>query len=88
MIKYIRSVEVSMGDGIKRPTRKEEDIKSLARRSIFTTAALKRGDKFSFDNLSIIRPGEGIEPKYLDIIINKTAKKAMDKNTALQWNDF
>jgi len=41
------------------------------RRSIFSTKNIKKGEKFTRDNIKVIRPGHGIEPKYYNKILNK-----------------
>ena len=50
---------------------KSENKSKIFRRSIFTTKNIKKGEKFSKDNIKIIRPGHGLEPKYYNKIINK-----------------
>ena len=41
------------------------------RRSIYSTKAIKMGEKFNKSNIVVVRPGFGLEPKYLKKIINK-----------------
>tara|TARA_B100000787_G_C16175467_1_gene288744 strand:- start:494 stop:1537 length:1044 start_codon:yes stop_codon:yes gene_type:complete len=63
-----------------------EEISSLKfRRSIFTVKEIKKGQKFTLDNIKIIRPANGIEPKYYKKIIGKTCTKNLNFATALMW---
>ena len=50
---------------------KSEDKSKIFRRSIFAIKNIKKGDKFSKNNIRVIRPGHGVEPKYFNKILNK-----------------
>ena len=50
---------------------KNENKSKIFRRSIFTIKNIKKGEKFTNDNIRVIRPGYGLEPKYLNQILNK-----------------
>ena len=50
---------------------KSENKSKIFRRSIFTTKDIKKGEKFSKDNIRVIRPGYGLAPKYFNKILNK-----------------
>ena len=50
---------------------KSEEKSKIYRRSIFATKNIKKGEKFTKNNIKVIRPGFGIAPKYYDKILNK-----------------
>ena len=75
MVKAIREVEKALGDGIKRPTKEEEEIKKVARRSIVAKVDISKGAIITEDMLDVKRPGTGIEPKYLKFIIGRKTKE-------------
>ena len=50
---------------------KNENKSKIFRRSIFTTKNIKKGEKFSKNNIRVIRPGYGLAPKYFNKILNK-----------------
>ena len=50
---------------------KIENKSKVFRRSIFAIKNIKKGEKFSKDNIRVIRPGYGLEPKYFNKILNK-----------------
>lgn len=75
MVRAIRDVEKALGDGIRKLTEDEERIKKVARRSIVAKVRIPKGTIITEDMLDLKRPGVGIEPKYLNDIIGKRAKK-------------
>lgn len=75
MVMGIREVEKALGDGIKRPTKSEEIMKKIIRRSIVAKVPIPKGTIITRDMLEIKRPGTGLEPKYLDKIVGKKACK-------------
>ncbi len=46
---------------------------------------MKKGDVFSNNNLRIVRPGLGLEPKYINLIIGRKIIKDAKVGTALNW---
>ena len=60
---------------------KSENKSKIFRRSIFTTKNIKKGEKFTKDNIKVIRPGNGIAPMYYDKFIGKTSKKNINAGT-------
>lgn len=56
------------------------------RRSLYATKDIKAGELFNTKNIKRIRPGYGIEPKFYDYVIGKTASKDIKFGTALTWN--
>jgi N-acetylneuraminate synthase len=64
----------------------DSEKKSLTfKRSIYVVRDIKKGEFFSDQNLRIIRPGLGIQPKYYDVFIGKMANKDIKRGTALTF---
>ena len=75
MVKAIRNIEVALGSKVKKPTPSEEPNREVARKSIVAQKAIKKGEKFSENNLAIKRPGTGISPMKWDEIVGTVAQK-------------
>ncbi len=76
MVSAIRDVENALGNGIKRPAPGEEEIKRVARRSLVAKQDIPAGTIITGDVLDIKRPGTGIEPRLINLVIGKKAKKS------------
>ncbi|MCZ2845475.1 MAG: N-acetylneuraminate synthase family protein, partial [Candidatus Bathyarchaeota archaeon] len=74
MVKAIKDVEKALGDGKKRPTNEEEEIKKVVRRSIIAKVDIPPGAIITEEMLDFKRPGTGIEPKHIDMILGRKAK--------------
>lgn len=73
MVKSIRNIESALGDGIKKPTLSEIKNKNIARKSIVASKKIKEGEKFTKDNISLMRPGDGLSPINWELVIGKNA---------------
>lgn len=62
MVRAIRNIERALGSKEKTPTPSEEKNKIVARKSIVAATGIKKGEKFTEDNLAVKRPGSGISP--------------------------
>ena len=75
MIDAIRNVEIALGDGIKKPSPSELKNRPIARKSIVAAKDIPKGEVFTNTNLTIKRPGTGINPMKWDEVIGKKAGK-------------
>ena len=65
---------------------KAEKSSLIFRRSIYISKDMKKGEKFSPENIRIVRPGHGLEPKYYEILLGKKINQDIQKGTALKWS--
>jgi N-acetylneuraminate synthase len=66
------------------PTKKEKASMRL-RRSLYITKDMNAKDVFTKDNVRCVRPGHGLQPKYIDVVLGKKLKQDVKKGTALEW---
>ena len=66
--------------------RKQSEKENLIfRRSLYVTDDIRQGELLSPSNIRSIRPGYGMEPKYLPEVIGKKAIANIKKGTPLTW---
>ncbi|MCP3941169.1 MAG: N-acetylneuraminate synthase [Desulfobacteraceae bacterium] len=75
MVKAIRNIEMALGDDVKQPSPSEKKNIPLVRKSIVASCDIAVGEKFTEDNLTVKRPGNGISPMKWDEIIGRKAGK-------------
>ena len=55
----------------------------FAMRSIFVAKDMKKGDKFTTENIRVVRPGNGLHPRHYEEMLGKVAK-GFEKGTPLE----
>ena len=88
MVSAIRNVEVAMGDGVRRFSKNEKEIKQVARKSIILKEDINEGTIIKKEMLAIKRPGTGISPKEINNVIGMKANKDLKYGTLLNWKDL
>ncbi len=88
MVTAIRNVESAMGDGIKRPTKSENDLKKIVRRSLVTSREIKAGEIISPNDILIKRPGTGIPAEFKDKVVGMKSGSGISVDTVIKWEDL
>lgn len=83
----VELLETTTGVDRKRPLPAEQGARSNARRSIVAAEAIEAGEIIEQDAIAIKRPGTGIDPRQLDIVIGRTARRDIDPDSVIQWRD-
>tara|TARA_R110001583_G_scaffold170025_1_gene323279 strand:- start:8341 stop:9393 length:1053 start_codon:yes stop_codon:yes gene_type:complete len=69
--------------------RKESEKGNLVfRRSLYAVKDIKAGELFTHDNVRSIRPGYGLAPKYLNVVVNTINQNDKKAGTALSDDDL
>lgn len=65
----------------------EAEKKSLQfRRSLYVVQDLKAGDILTRENVRSVRPGFGLPPKYLNVVLGKHVVRGVAKGTPVTWD--
>ena len=84
MVTAIRNIKKAMGDGIKKPSPSETRNIPIARKSIVAKKPIKKGERYSEENITVKRPGTGISPMQWDSIIVQISKKDFNKDDLIE----
>lgn len=87
MVSAIRNVEMAFGNGEKKIAKGECDTIKVARKSVVSKRKIKKGTILQLDDLTIKRPGTGIEPKYLKELIGRRIKRDFENDEIIKWED-
>lgn len=68
-VEGIRRIEAAIGNGRKGPTAAEKQTALVGRRSITSARALAKGAALTADDIKIVRPGTGLAPRHLPLVV-------------------
>lgn len=80
LVSAIRSTELSLGSGIKKPCDAELSTRLVARRSIRARHFIPKGSVLTEDDFVFLRPGDGLNPMFLPELLGKTANFDYEKH--------
>ena len=83
MIKAVRDTEKLIGKVDYTLTEKKKKSRQFSR-SIYASKDIKKGEKFTEDNIRSVRPGYGLHPKYLNNILTKESKLDYEFGTPIR----
>lgn len=87
MVSDIRQAEKAVGHVQYGPMKQEEN-NLVNRKSIFCSAPIKKGERFTAENVRVIRPGYGLEPKYYERLIGSVALCDIEYGTPIALGMF
>lgn len=88
LVKSIRTVEKAIGMPIKQFSKDELEIKNVARKSLVSKRAIKKGEALTASDVCFKRPGTGINPLDLDKVIGKEALQDIEEDRLLSVDYF
>lgn len=87
MVLDIRQAEKAVGR-IQYGVMEQEEGNLSARKSVFCSEAIKKGEKFSEKNIRVVRPGYGLEPKYYNKLIGSEALCDIEYGQPIRFGMF
>ena len=88
MVKEIRSIEQALGDGKKIPQPEEKETRIIQRRGIWSIRQIKKGEKFTKENIMALRPAFGLSADKLSNLLGKKAKKNYQEYSVISKNEI
>jgi sialic acid synthase SpsE len=85
LVRGVRQVECAMGESVRNMSDDELKSRKLARRSVAARHDIRQGDVLNRENLKLVRPGTGIHPRYLNLMVGTIAVMDIKKETLLNW---
>jgi pseudaminic acid synthase len=84
MVAAIRVAEQALGE-VRYELTEHEAASRVFRRSLFVVKAMQAGETFTPENVRSIRPGHGLAPKYLPMVLGQKAAVDIKKGTPLSF---
>jgi sialic acid synthase SpsE len=85
MIAGIRTVEKALGKAEKGLEPMEKDAFLYARRSVTSATSIPEGTRIRREMLTYKRPGTGISPKHLDLVVGRVTRVEIPEDTTITW---
>ena len=83
MVRRIRETEAALGRAHKMPAEAEWRNVAIARKSLVAAKDIKQGEKFTEENLTAKRPGDGVSPMLYGCFLGQTARRDYKKDEAI-----
>ena len=83
MVRDIRQAQRAIGTVSYGPT-EQEASNIVFRRSVFCVKDIKKGEEITTENIRIIRPGYGMEPKYYEEVLGQRALRDIKRGTPME----
>lgn len=77
-----------LGSGIVRPTKKEQAMRFLARRSIVALKVINKDELFSPNNIGLRRSEPGLPPSLIIDILGRKANRQILNGQTIKYGDF
>lgn len=88
LVAGVRIVEQSLGQFEKRPEPIEEKNKIVARKSVVALRTIKKGERFTEENITVKRPGNGISPMEWYAVLGKEAQADFEEDQVIVDSRF
>lgn len=63
----------------------QEKASRIFQRSLYLAEDVREGEVLTTKNLRSVRPGYGLAPEYLDVLLGKTVNRSLEKGSAMRW---
>ena len=83
LVAAIRDVESALGDGVKRPVPSELPVRDVARKSLVAARDLPAGTVLGREDLDVLRPGTGLSPAALPVVLGRRTARAIPHHTPI-----
>lgn len=87
LVDGVRSVEAALGNGRLEGPSDEEAVEmyTLARRSVVAACDIPAGSAIARAQLTVKRPGYGVPPKHLELLVNRVARVDIEADDVITW---
>jgi sialic acid synthase SpsE len=86
MVEGIRTVEAALGKSTKGLEPQEREAHQFARRSVTSKVVIPAGTRITREMLTYKRPGTGISPRHLALVVGRVARVDIAEDTTLTWD--
>ena len=88
LVRSVREVESALGNGrLEGPSEEEsKEMYRLARRSVIAAVDIPAGTVIERQLLTVKRPGYGVKPRDIDLLVGRTARVDIEFDDVISWD--
>lgn len=87
LVKKVHQTQKIVGNILYGPSEKEK-TSFVFRRSVFAVKDIQKGERFTEENIRVIRPGYGVKPKYYPAILGLPAREKLERGSPIQLDSI
>lgn len=88
LVRGVRELEAALGTAAVLPTRGESESRRAFRLSCTLARARRAGEQIAADDIAFQRPGDGLPPHCVELVVGKTLRRSLDRGAQLQLADL
>ena len=86
LVSLAKKIPLILGDGIKRIQPNEYDTLNMQRKSLYAARNIKKGAVITSDMIVIKGPGDGLLPRYLEVVTGRVARADIEEDHPITWD--
>lgn len=90
MVDAVRKAEQALGDGLKVMQKVEGELYTFARRYLYASRPIKKGERLTANNIAVLRKGQlkaGLEPRYWDDVLGRVVTRDIAEGSPIEADD-
>lgn len=88
MVQSIREAEAAIGSPLKVAAADEAEHLKRGRRSVFARVDIPAGTTITEEMVAVLRPGIGLKPKHLEMIVGRKARRDIEAHEPITWDNI
>lgn len=84
LVSALRSIEIGLGDGVKRSLETEQEVKAVARKSLVYNSDLPEGHVLTEADCIAKRPADGLSPDLIDWVVGMRLERSVAKDEKIR----
>lgn len=86
LVRCASVIDRVLGDGVKKIEACEYETINAQRRGLYARVNIMAGETITRDMITIKGPGVGLQPRYLDVIMGRTARTNIEADHPITWD--
>ena len=88
LVRCASLIDRVLGDGVKAIRGPEYDTINTQRKSLYAATNIRKGDLVTAEKIAVKGPGGGLQPRYSDIIVGRVARRDVQADHPITWEDI